>query len=1786
MNVQGVGFQTSLFARQPKKLSVQKKVIQRMPLIHENTCLVDEIAKLSIPDEWIRLKKQLNFEIKNLPTVHSLTHELNALTDKIRPASCLYFPSKDEGHLTFMLSSIENVLKQLPQRGAERVNALLTRLRELYLREQGLHGKESYKKYSCSLVGIVSGYRYIPQEVMNHLLPLDAEGRVIKSLKGFQSAGTRAVNTHGKIYCKNDPESPSYQYAWDIFLKIFAHLTTAPTQFVRLHKPMEGASLSFNVQLSLEVEGERFDKIIQEQPHLLAKCDSVLYGLTAISHMIGCPQDATENNYKVRLEKDKDGNVVNVLWKGYDDDRWGVHPICEMSDKNHLVNMRSLFLCLKQVQMPIHHSVRQHYSLINPAAGMLQFLQEMAEYNQHLCALQAVENIPQEKLQGMFLPFLLVKDLAQRMYQKLCTVKQFMQTALPDKTYMDLWKNIDPPIAYYYDRIIKRYPHDPYAAFVKIFRFNGPVFESEMQGMLGLPLSQGGGLLSDYLKNCKHRLSDYEVLRDTTPQTAAEGLLENDIDFTNYSMEEQKEILKVLKSFPISKVTLRNCLALNDIRVADLIHAQPGLQQLSLLGCENVTEASLDCIFYRHPDLRITADKCPGLIHHSFQSFAVERGNPSQNASPVERQQPRLLENQTLDNLTKALESVNWEKIKHLFLTITHSDVKSQATVLIFESLLNSDQMGQIVKLGNVDNLEFLASLGFRFSHRNTKDESIFDLCCEEGNVPMLEWLCRLRIKWDELVSQKGRGPAHIAVIRGHLGCLKVLKEANAPLEQADKSLVTPLRLALELGERQTAKWLIECGLNLFDALKNKQNLLHLACQKGFAEIVDLLLAKTPELKEMGNDKGRIPLFDAIEYDRWDCFQKVLNRILPKDFIGQKGRALLKMAVELDRLEMMTALINVGANPLEVDEDGANIVHLAARCGAVRCLKFLLGVTQFSLESALPDGKTLLHLAALEGNPDIIRLVCLSTSLTKSDSNQMTPAHYAAQGGKWGALVIMLDAGFPIDFQGTARKETLLMYAFRGHHYDIAERLIARQASLLTADHRHFTVVHRAALEGDVELLRYLKENHNFDVNIAAKNLDKATPLYLAAARGHLAVIDALLSLGANPNCTNSDGKTPLFIAVQNGHDDAMRRLISGGADVSRSMKDGMTLVHYAANWGHPRLIEYLLTMHPGMVNSKTRDEGHTPLHRAMYQHSIDPTMSLQEWERCCEKQVEVIRTLLRFGADVNAADHYKYVPLHLALKMGRPDFVAYLLSQGAKIYLRNTNGKTPREFGIDRGAETKEGPIKQGIIAACQLLKSREEALDKSKPTVIRSGSFLGYERALSDQLQKPLEERQKSILYQLKQFSGFRLDTLILLRSIEENSPSSSFLKQLSDSLREKQNLPPRKLPECKPRLLVNLPLTVQQIRDRWLIPEVDLDEACSILACERNPSHALMLLSDVFQISPALSEKQLKTLFILLDSLKGYDGFLADDFSPEFRTALINHLHPFKKGDFKELMTPIKQYLESPSRAIKPSHAGEWRKIEKKEHRKKILTELEGAIHKTNHDRERHIEQFASSLMSLHRELFMQMHLSDLRFAISDNSQSALAELLRVGRDLKANSLIFLLNGQSFNEVAQRLEFVIEWICKSAALGDFHQTLSLYEAVSHPAVVRLRKAFDLLSKTSRRLLADLEVLFQPADDYVNYFTLLDSRLSPSMPSLLIYVRLFADREDLLGRSALMRHVQGLRFFARQLILPRPAEDSLLMLTPEMYPTEHKMSEVFAWRQSHRLKQPNLKQEVIYKA
>lgn len=214
------------------------------------------------------------------------------------------------------------------------------------------------------------------------------------------------------------------------------------------------------------------------------------------------------------------------------------------------------------------------------------------------------------------------------------------------------------------------------------------------------------------------------------------------------------------------------------------------------------------------------------------------------------------------------------------------------------------------------------------------------------------------------------------------------------------------------------------------------------------------------------------------------------------------------------------------------------------------------------------------------------------------------------------------------------------------------------------------------------------------DLNLKDSRHEKSA-LSWAAGNGHLAVVQQLLSAGANVNARDGFGSTALHNAACKGHDMVVQQLLAAGADANAKEKyawekpragtdaderyNGSTALHWAAMKGYQAVVQQLLSAGVD-VNAKD-DIGLTTLH----------------WAANCGHDA-VVQQLLEANADVDATDSREgRSALSSAAVNGHCTIVQQLLAAGANVNARNSNGWTVLHWAAMGGHEV----VLQQLLAA-----------------------------------------------------------------------------------------------------------------------------------------------------------------------------------------------------------------------------------------------------------------------------------------------------------------------------------------------------------------------------------------------------------------------------------------------------------------------------------------------------
>ena len=345
-------------------------------------------------------------------------------------------------------------------------------------------------------------------------------------------------------------------------------------------------------------------------------------------------------------------------------------------------------------------------------------------------------------------------------------------------------------------------------------------------------------------------------------------------------------------------------------------------------------------------------------------------------------------------------------------------------------------------------------------------------------------------------------------------------------------------------------------------------------------------------------------------------------------------------------------------------------------------------------ELGLGDGVHALHIAALNANPAVARLLLdreRSLSLWEvADGDERTALHYAASNANPAVARVLLDQGADANAEDLNGQRALHLASLNANPA-VAELLLDRSAELEAQDGSGLRALHYAALNENPAVVRLLLDQ-GADAN--AEDANGQTALDRAVDQGNLQVIEALREDGtlSTAEIFRAVAEQPrqavasllnevpqelldLYLRVSLLNPDAgvARLLLEQGAEVGP--------VRLAALNANPAVAELLLDR--GANPNAEDGSGRRGLHVSAL--NANPA---------------VVGLLLDRGAELEAQDGSGRRALHAAALNTNPAIAELLLDRGADVAAQDERGRTALHFAalnanpavvgllLDRGAE------------------------------------------------------------------------------------------------------------------------------------------------------------------------------------------------------------------------------------------------------------------------------------------------------------------------------------------------------------------------------------------------------------------------------------------------------------------------------------------------------------------
>ncbi len=444
-------------------------------------------------------------------------------------------------------------------------------------------------------------------------------------------------------------------------------------------------------------------------------------------------------------------------------------------------------------------------------------------------------------------------------------------------------------------------------------------------------------------------------------------------------------------------------------------------------------------------------------------------------------------------------------------------------------------------------------------------------------------------------------------------------------------------------------------------------------------------------------------------------------------------------------------------------KEGTTALHAAARRGETAILRQFLPFVRFGVHTALfeaveggqleavqlliewgadvngegPDQNTPLHVAALRGDVAMVEYLSRVPDIQREKRNKQdfTPLASAAMKGQLGTVEALLNAGSdPFAPCGPDRWTPMHVAAHYGRG-EIIKRL--SQISGLV-NHKAKARFQYFVPKYTPQELKKLFQTYGITIDLSQTYL---TPLFLAAASGSLAAVEALLEAGAPIQETCGPLlETALFGAVRGKDVSVLERLCRvPGIDIEQTTVDGMTPIIVVILDGNLKMLDCIIRA-GAQLNIQTGPKKSGPLLLAVENMNTDLVLRLLQEGSRIDKNIrdgegysalirgvdsgalQIVDALLKEGADPTVVyGEKKRTVLHLAAEKGDLGIVRRLCEDPrVEINRRDSGGYSSLElaeeqkhlgvveFLLSKGA--KRSPAREDLKTARELIAKKRK--------------------------------------------------------------------------------------------------------------------------------------------------------------------------------------------------------------------------------------------------------------------------------------------------------------------------------------------------------------------------------------------------------------------------------------------------------------------------------------------
>ncbi|KAI1123725.1 ankyrin repeat-containing domain protein [Nemania abortiva] len=364
---------------------------------------------------------------------------------------------------------------------------------------------------------------------------------------------------------------------------------------------------------------------------------------------------------------------------------------------------------------------------------------------------------------------------------------------------------------------------------------------------------------------------------------------------------------------------------------------------------------------------------------------------------------------------------------------------------------------------------------------------------------------------------------------------------------------------------------------------------------------------------------------------------------------------------------------------------------------------------------------TLLCLASVRGKPRLVeKLLELGADPSAPDNEGWLPIILATIFRHRQTVRIYLDHSVDTEMSDSKRHEMALLHAIRNGDIEICRQLLERgmnPSSSLFQSLLPFELIIRQPTLSDQSRITLAKLLVDYKMNInATRNVDGMSALSLACAHGQFEFAEFLLEFNPDVNIVDRNGGTALFEATKVQSIHLVQMLLDRGADANTPTSTGNIPLHMCQ--GSPELTR-LLVAHTKNIDVQTT-QGVTQLMAA----------ASKGW-------TESAKILLEHKADVNATATYRsqwagWTPVMFAACYHFAGIITILAEAGADLKKKAADGLSPLHLIFE--SPTPEGTAELDCLNALMEFQTRIDIhqANKTGETALHYCARVGHLRAV----------------------------------------------------------------------------------------------------------------------------------------------------------------------------------------------------------------------------------------------------------------------------------------------------------------------------------------------------------------------------------------------------------------------------------------------------------------------